>query len=128
MPCNDLSGICKFTVLDLHKYHQLDMLKLDTSSISGLLLPKQDRLKITDLDLKNLVLSHYSLEQLCISMSSSSCICELNVNNLSCSDHGSSCFVPFLVLPNPELHYQGIEESSVTNSSDDTISDSEGND
>ena len=64
MPCSEQIAACRFTVLNLQKHRKLYRLKLDSSSISGILLPSQDRIEIEALVLSNLVLSHDSLEQL----------------------------------------------------------------
>ena len=125
MPCSEHSGICNFTVLDLHRHYRLEKLKLDTSSISGIILPRPERHLIDEICLRKLVLSHYSLQQLCTSLSFLSAICDkFNLTNLSCSDHsGSCCF--FLNLHDTELNYLDI--FSDTDSSDD-YSDSDSSD
>ena len=126
MPCSEHSGICNFTVLDLHKHYRLRELKLDTSSIGGIILPRPERHIIPVIGLRNLVLSHYSLQQLCTSLSDLSDDCAmLQLNNLSCSDHSGSCFFPLLNLHDTELNYLDI--LSDTDSSDDYI-DSDSND
>ena len=96
MPCSEHSVRCNFTVLDLHEHYRLEFLELDTSSISGIILPRPERHIINAIGLRNLVLSHYSLKQLCTSRSASSAFCaKLHLTNLSCSDHsGSCCFFP----------------------------------
>ena len=99
MPCSEHSGRCNFTVLDLHRHYRLEVLKLDTSSISGIILPRPERNIIDAICLRKLVLSHYSLKQLCTSLSASSASgAMLQLNNLSCSDHSGSCFFPLLSL------------------------------
>ena len=94
MPCSEHSVICNFTVLDLHRHHRLEFLELDTSSISGIILPRPERHKINVICLRKLVLSHYSLKQLCTSLSVLSASgAFLHLSNLSCSDHSGSCFL-----------------------------------
>ena len=93
MPCSEHSVICNFTVLDLHKHYRLAGLELDTSSIGGIILPRPERCIIDALCLRKLVLSHYSLQQLCTSLSDLSDFCAmLHLTDLSCSDHSGSCF------------------------------------
>ena len=113
MPYSEHSGKCKFTVLDLHKHHKLDFLTLDTSSISGIIVPRQERLRFKRLVLKNLVLSHYSLEQLCASLSSLSALnVKLHFTKLSCRDHdGGYCF-PLLSQPDTELNVTDDDSNS----------------
>ena len=118
MPCSEHSVMCNFTVLDLHKHYRLDELKLDTSSISGIILPRPERHIIPVIGLRNLVLSHYSLQQLCTSLSDLPDDCAvLQLTNLSCSDHSGSCFFPLLSLQDTELNFLDI--SSDTDSADD---------
>ena len=99
VPCSEHSVRCNFTVLDLHKHHRLEELELDTSSISGIILPRPERHIIDEICLRKLVLSHYSLQQLCTSLPDLSDDCAvLQLTNLSCSDHSGSCFFPLLSL------------------------------
>ena len=103
MPYSEYSGECKFTVLDLHKHHKLKVLTLDTSSISGILLPRQERLRFERLVLRNLVLSRYSLEQLSDLLPSMFDLnAELILTDLHCSDHGGSYFLPVLNFSCPD--------------------------
>ena len=83
-------------VQNLHKHYRLEFLKLDSSSISGIILPRPDRHIINAICFRKLVLSHYSLQQLCTSLSDLFAFCnKLHLTNLSCSDHsGSCCFFP----------------------------------
>ena len=110
MSCSKTSDACRFTVLNLQKHRKLWLLKLDSSSISGILLPSHDRIKIKALVLSDLVLSHYSLEQLARSLSSLSAMVRLHLVNLSCSDHGGSCGLPSLYWPDTELNNMDIDE------------------
>ena len=120
MPCSEHISACTFTVLDLHRHRSLQELKLDQSSISGILLPSQDRIKIKALLLSNLVLSHYSLEQLPRSLSSLPRYVRLHLVNLSCSDHGGSCSLPSLYWLDTELQHIG---ANIYFSDDDSDSD-----
>ena len=134
------SGKCKFTVLDLHKHHKLEFLTLDTSSISGIILPRgiilqrQERLRFKRLVIKNLVLSHYSLEQLSASLSSLSAFNDkLHFTKLSCRDHdGGYCF-PLLNQPDTELNVtdtdsemDSLDDDSEMDSSDDDSDSDDG--
>ena len=132
MPCREHISACTFTVLDLHRYRSLQELKLDQSSISGILLPSQDRIELEDLLLSNLVLSHYSLEQLPRSLPSLTYYAGRHVVNLSCSDHGGSCELPSLyhdtVLQNMdigEISYTELQKigANIYFSDDDSDSD-----
>ena len=112
MPCSEHSGRCNFTVLDLHRHYRLEKLKLDTSSISGIMLPRPERHIINAIGLRNLELSHYSLQQLCTSVSALSASgAMLHLTNLSCSDHSGSCFFPLLNLHDTELNYPDTDSS-----------------
>ena len=123
MPSSENSGECIFTVLDLHKHYQLEELKLDSSSISGIILPRQERLRFERLIIKNLLLSHYSLEQLCAPLSSFSALnVKLHFTKLSCRDHdGGYCF-PLLNQPDTELNVTDTD-SEMDSSDDDSDSD-----
>ena len=118
MPCSKTSDACRFTVLNLQKHRNLMVLKLDSSSISGIFLPSHDRIYI----LSDLVLSHDSLEQLPRSLSSLSAGVRRHIVNLSCSDHGGSCELPSLNHPDSELDNMGIYEMLYI-SDDDSDSD-----
>ena len=119
MPCSETSDACRFTVLNLQKHRNLSVLKLDSSSISGLFLLSHDRIKIKALAPSNLVLSHDSLEQLPRSLSSLTRYVRLHLVNLSCSDHGGSCELPSLNWPDTELQNMDIDEMSDLYFSDD---------
>ena len=110
MPSREQSGECKFTVLDLHTHYKLEELKLNSSSICGILLPNQELFEIKDLDLNNLLLSHYSLEKLRTSMSYLPfSTVKLNLTHLSCNVHGGGCCLPVLDLPDTELNLPDTE-------------------
>ena len=110
MPCSETSDACRFTVLNLQKHRKLIVMKLDSSSISGILLLSHDRIKIKALVLSNLVLSHDSLEQLPRSLSTLSARVRRHLVNLSCSDHGGSCELPSLNHPDTELENMDIDK------------------
>ena len=115
VPCSEHSVRCNFTVLDLHEHYRLEFLELDTSSISGIILPRPERHIINAICLRNLVLSHYSLQQLCTSVSALSASgAMLQLTNLSCSDHSGSCFFPFLSLQDTELSFLNIFSDTVS--------------
>ena len=122
MPCREHISACTFTVLDLHRYRSLQVLKLDSSSISGILLPSEEWMDIKAVVLSDLVLSHYSLEQLSISLSFLTFDVKRHITNLSCSDHGGSCSLPSLYWPDTEL--QNIVPT-ISFSNDDNDSDTE---
>ena len=122
MPCREHISACTFTVLDLHRYRSLQEVKLDSSSISGILLPSEEWMDIKAVVLSDLVLSHYSLEQLPISLSFLSFDVKRHITNLSCRDHGGSCSLPSLYWPDTEL--QNIVPN-ISFSDDDNDSDTE---
>ena len=122
MPCREHISACTFTVLDLHRYRSLQEVKLDSSSISGILLPSEEWMDIKAVVLSDLVLSHYSLEQLSISLSFLTFDVKRHITNLSCSDHGGSCSLPSLYWPDTEL--QNIVPT-ISFSNDDNDSDTE---
>ena len=109
MPCSEQTAACRFTVLNLQKHRKLKALKLDSSSISGILLPSHDRIEIKALVLSDLVLSHDSLEQLPRSLSSLPYYVRRHLVNLSCSDHGGSCELPSLIHPDTQLKNMTFE-------------------
>ena len=124
MSCSEHSGMCKFTVLDLHKHYQLEFLTLDTPSISGMILPRQERLRFKRLVIKNMVLSHYSLEQLCASLSSLSALnVKLHFTKLSCRDHDRGYCFPLLNQPDTEMNVTDDDSDSFFLSLDDSNSD-----
>ena len=94
----DDGGSCRISVLDLHKHHKLEVLRLDKISISSLVLPSQGESELSKLYLVNLVLLHDNLVQLCTSLSSLSSLQDLRLHNLSCSDDGGSCCLSVLDL------------------------------
>ena len=123
MPYSEQSGECKFTVLDLHKHYKLEFLELDTSSISGMILPRQERLRFKRLVIKNLVLSHYSLEQLCASLSSLIALnVKLHFTKLSCRDHDYGFCFPLLNQPDTDLNVTDTD-TEMDSSDDDSDSD-----
>ena len=86
-------------VLYLCKHHKLRKLILNNKIfIRGLLLPSQEESNLCILYLDNLVLSHDNLVQLCSSLSSLTGLCELNLNNISCSDNSLNLCLPVLDL------------------------------
>ena len=106
MPYREQSGACRFTVLDLQQHRKLRVLKLDASSVSCILLPRY----LNGLVLSDLVLSHYSLEQLPRSLSFLSDDYRRHLVNLSCSDHGGSCELPSLYHRDNELKNMDIDD------------------
>ena len=98
LSCSDDGDSCRISVLDLHKHHKLEALRLDKISISDLVLPSQGESELSKLYLYNLVLSHDNLVQLCSSLSSLSSLEIVGLVNLSCSDDGDSCRLSVLDL------------------------------
>ena len=113
VPCNEQSGICKLPVLCLIQHLFLTELSLDSLSISGIIFPRHGRANITDLGLRNMLLSHFSLEQLQEPLALPLSPCHtLVLCNLSCSDHYDSCSLPKLDRPEIEQQNKGVGEMS----------------
>ena len=89
LSCSDDGDSCHLSVLDLHRHNRLLVLNLDKIAISGLILPSLEQSHLCNLDLDNLVLSHDNLVQLSTSLPSLSWLWQMNLDNLSCSDHRS---------------------------------------
>ena len=113
LSCSAHSGRCPLPALGLDRHHELEWLKLDNTSISGLLLPGQEESRIKCLYLYNLVLSHDSLVQLCKSLSFWVGLEVLNLDNISCSEHSGSCPLPVLGL---DKHHK-LQELKLDNTS-----------
>ena len=84
-------------VLDLNKYSKLEKLKLCHLSVDGLLLPVE-RDMLTSLELTNVTMNHQYLEQLSGSLSSYSCLENLDLYEVKCSEQSHICFLPVLDL------------------------------
>ena len=83
--------------LDLNKYSKLEKLELLHLSVDGLLLPVE-RDRFTSLKLINVTINHQYLEQLPGSLSSYSCLEELCLYEVKCSEQSHSCCLPVLDL------------------------------
>ena len=95
--CSEQSHSCCLPVLDLQKHNKLQTLVLQDLSVEGLLLPVEgDRL--TSLILYNVTINHQYLEQLSGSLSSYSCLENLNLYEVKCSEQSHSCCLPVLDL------------------------------
>ena len=95
--CNEQSHSCCLPVLDLQKYIKLKELELMYLSVEGLLLPVE-RDRFTSLWLYNVTMNHQYLEQLLGSLSSYSCLEELYLYEVKCSEQSHSCCLPVLDL------------------------------
>ena len=84
-------------VLDLQKHDKMETLRLQYISIEGLLLPVEGP-KITSLRLYHVTMSHHGCEQLSESLTSSSCLQDLDLCRLICREHSDSCCIPVLGL------------------------------
>ena len=84
-------------VLDLNKYSKLEKLKLCDLSVDGLLLPVE-RDRLTSLELNNVTMNHQYLEQLFGSLSSYSCLDNLDLREVECSEQSHICCLPVLDL------------------------------
>ena len=95
--CSGQSHSCCLPVLDLQKQNKLQELDLKDLSVEGLLLPVE-RDRFTWLWLDNVTMNHQYLEQLSGSLSSYSCLEELWLSEVKCSEQSHSCCLPVLDL------------------------------
>ena len=95
--CSEHSHSCCLPALDLQKHDELEELNLRDLSVEGLLLPVE-RDRFTSLSLNNVTMTHHVLEQLSGSLSSCSCLKELYLVEVKCSEHSHSCCLPVLDL------------------------------
>ena len=95
--CSEQSHSCCLPVLDLQKHNKLQELRLWDLSVKGLLLPVE-RVRFTSLSLTNVTMNHQYLEQLLESLSSYSCLEELDLDRVKCSEQSHSCCLPVLDL------------------------------
>ena len=95
--CSEQSHSCCLPVLDLQKHNKLKNLRLGNLSVKGLLLPVE-RDRFTSLRLTNVTINHQYLEQLFGSLSSCSCLEELYLSEVKCSEQSHSCCLPVLDL------------------------------
>ena len=95
--CSEQSHSCCLPVLDLQQHNKLKKLDLLVLSVEGLLLPVE-RDRFTSLRLINVTMNHQYLEQLSGSVSSCSCLENLNLFKVKCSEQSHSCCLPILDL------------------------------
>ena len=95
--CSEQSHSCRLPVLDLQKHNKLQDLKINDFSVEGLLLPVE-RYRLAILWLINVTMNHHGLEQLSGSLSSCSCLEELYLDRVKCSEQSHSCCLPVLDL------------------------------
>ena len=95
--CSEQSHSCCLPVLDLQKHNKLRKLDLLYLSVKGLLLP-EERDRLTILRLTNVTMNHHDLQQLSGSLSSCSCLENLNLSKVKCSEQSHSCCLPVLDL------------------------------
>ena len=95
--CSEQSHSCCLPVLDLQKHNKLWALELCDISVKGLLLPVE-RDRLTLLRLTNVTMNHHDLEQLSGSLSSYSCLRNLNLSKVKCSEQSHSFCLPVLDL------------------------------
>ena len=107
------SDSCCIPVLDLQKYIKLQELRLRDLSVEGLLLPVE-RDRFTSLLLNNVTMNYQYLEQLLGSLSSYSCLENLILDKVKCSEQSHSCCLPVLDLQqHNKLLYLCLEDLSV---------------
>ena len=95
--CSEHRDRCCIPVLDLRKHNELELLSIITSPVESLLLPMEGT-RIRQLTLENVTMAHHELEQLSRSSSSWSCIKQLYLNGVRCSEHRDRCCIPVLDL------------------------------
>ena len=85
------------TVLDLKKHNKLEKLKLYDTSVDSLLLPVKGA-TITSLGLYNVTMTHWGLEQLVQSLSSTISLETVCLEQVRCSEHRNGICIPVLDL------------------------------
>ena len=111
--CSEHRDRCCIPVLDLRKHNELERLSIKALPVEGLLLPMEGT-RIRALNLVNVTMAHHELEQLSISSSSWSCIKQLHLDGVRCSEHRDRCCIPVLDLrKHNELERLSIKVSPV---------------
>ena len=100
--CSEHRDRCCIPVLDLRKHNELELLRIKASPVEGLLLPMEGT-RIKQLALDSVTMAHHELEQLSRSLLSWSCIKQLHLNGVRCSEHRDRCCIPVLDL---RKHYE----------------------
>ena len=95
--CSEHTDMCCIPVLDLHKHNKLQLLCIVDVSVEDLLLPIEGT-RIRELELDKVTMANHGLEQLSKSLSSWSCITELKLDGVRCSEHTDMCCIPVLDL------------------------------
>ena len=110
--CSEQSHSCCLPVLDLQKHNKLEELRLYDLSVEGLPLPVE-RDTLTLLLLTNVTMNHQYLEQLLGSLSSYSCLGNLQLFKVKCSEQSHSCSLPVLDLQqHNKLQYLNLGDLS----------------
>ena len=111
--CSEHTDMCCIPILDLRKQNELEILYIRDLSVEDLLLP-MERTRIRTLSLDKVTMAHHGLEQLSRLLSSWSCIQELNLDGVRCSEHTDMCCIPILDLrKQSELEILYIRDLSV---------------
>ena len=95
--CSEQSHSCCLPVLDLQKHNKLWELGLWDLSVEGLRLPVEGA-SITSLKLTNVTMTHHSLKQLSGLLNYCSCLENLWLLKVKCSELSHSCCIPVLDL------------------------------
>ena len=95
--CSEHTDMCCIPVQDLGKHNKLQLLCIVDVSVEDLLLPIEGT-RIRELELDKVTMAHHGLEQLSKSLSSWSCITELKLDGVRCSEHTDMCCIPVLDL------------------------------
>ena len=97
MRCSEHRDMCCIPVLDLRKHSELEVLFKINSCFEDMLLPIEGT-RISIMVLDKVTMAHDGLDQLSRSLSSLSCINELHLDGVRCSDHRDMCCIPVLDL------------------------------
>ena len=95
--CSEHRDRCCIPVLDLRKHNELELLRIKASPVEGLLLPMEGT-RLKQLSLDNVTMAHHELEQLSRSLLSWSCIKQLHLNGVRCSEYRDRSCIPVLDL------------------------------
>ena len=111
--CSEHTDMRCIPILDLRNHNDLEILYIEDLSVEDLLLPI-DGIRISELGLDNVTMTHHGLEQMSRSLSSLSCIKEMKLDKVRCSEHTDMCCIPTLDLRNHnDLEILYIEDLSV---------------
>ena len=109
--CRDHGEKCCLNELDLQKHHSLEHLILKRFSVGNVMLPVQLEKCLTYLILDELTLTHQGIEELCRWLAEYSSLLEMELNTVSCRNHGETYCLTDLDLQKHHRLEQMILES-----------------